>query len=82
MHRRQESSESSDSDTPRNFDNATTSNAIPVIRGILDDIAVDRNSRIASAENPVQDISRENINRSSGISIPPSIDDAIGSSLR
>jgi len=80
MQQRQESSESSDSDVPENSDNATTSNAIPVIRGILDDI--DRNSQISSTENLVQDISRKNINSNSGISVPPSIDDTIGSSLR
>jgi len=80
MQQRQESSESSDSDAPENSDNATTSNAIPVIRGILEDI--DRNSQISSTENLVQDISRKNINSNSGISVPPSIDDAIGSSLR
>ncbi|XP_011336352.2 WASH complex subunit 2A isoform X1 [Ooceraea biroi] len=83
MQRRRESSESSDSDAPGNSDSAR-SNA-EAVRGLLDDnIAVDHSSRIASAENPVQDISAivENIDNSSGISMrPPSIDNTAGSGL-
>ncbi|KAG5341719.1 WASC2 protein, partial [Acromyrmex charruanus] len=71
MQRRQESSESSDSDAPGNFDSATRSN--------VESASTTTNH---SSQNPAENLSAIGNNTSSGVSMqPPSIDITAGSGL-
>ncbi|XP_018050236.1 PREDICTED: WASH complex subunit FAM21 isoform X2 [Atta colombica] len=71
MQRRQESSESSDSDAPGNFDSATRSN--------VESASTTTNH---SSQNPAENLSAIGSNTSSGVSMqPPSIDITTGSGL-
>lgn len=80
---RRQSSDSSDSDAPGNYDSARSTEPMSTERAVLNDnITADRSSA-AAAENPTESISAiiENSN-SSGVSMqPPSIDNTAGSGL-
>lgn len=80
---RRQSSDSSDSDAPGNYDSTRSNEPISAERANLNDnITVDRSSAVA-AEHSTENISAsiENSN-SSGVSMqPPSIDNTTGSGL-
>lgn len=87
MQRRQESSgSSSDSDAPRNYDDVTKSNAklASAERDTSNNSAAiaDRRLQITPAENSAENVLVvENTNNSSGVYMPSSIDNTVGSSL-
>jgi len=82
MQRRRESSgSSSDSDAPGNYDDVTKSNA-ELASAERDNSAADRRLQITPAENSAENVLvAENTNNSSGVYMPSSTDNTVGSSL-